>query len=275
MISVCYTYHTPGRSPLALPAGIRALAHHNYGEGRLPLFRPIVSAQAERWDGGLDGVCINHEPRERLPDLAEWVRLLRRVWSPGLGGEIVAYGADPGVNQFIDKPVGTIAMALRRPRLVGYTGPQEWARLGYDGYKRPTDTKLQDFKDRLRYRIDRLRQYGAITRKPGVWFIDVQDQWAKDAYTKPTIHADQWVLAQIEACPATVDMCIYAGANEDSARTIVDRAVMRALGWIMERRSEWKATGLSSVKDGVTSGALAGSLGWSVSSLGRALSSRS
>ena len=262
MISVCYTY--PMQAPaLVLPPGVVALAHHNFGEDDKPAERPAVSAQARNAGTNVDGAVLNYEPRNRtrgdsVDVLRRWPSLLRRAWPSGL---CVAYGADTGINNpdWNTTPFN-VAMVLRKPRKVGDTGPQEWARLGLDGYRRKADTNLVTFKARLAWKAERLTRFHELTGTPGVWFIDVQDQFTRGAlaYSQPVIHAKEWIIAQIDACPKGAGLCIFAGASNGTAREIVDVAILKALGWAQERRNEWTASGSSKRGTGRTVGASAG-----------------
>lgn len=238
-VSVCYCFDSG--PPLILPAGVQAFSFRNYDEYDRPRDKPIVSAQAWNADGDVDGAVLNYEPeRRRIGDGAEvlqrWTLLLRRSWPRG---RCVAYGADMAVNnpEWLTS-VHTIAMALRKPRAADERGPTQWASLGLDGYKRPTDQFMPHFKERLAWKANRLETFYGFTKTRGTWFIDVQDQWLRDdrseacAYSKPKIHNDEWILGQIEACPPTADICIFAGADNPDARAIVDAAILKTIGFI-------------------------------------------
>jgi hypothetical protein len=263
MIAVCYTF--PVSAPaLILPPGVVALAHHNFGDGPKPSERPLsVSAQAWNTEGNIDGAVLNYEPKLRkrgdaVDVLKLWPSMLRRAWPTGV---CVAYGADTGINNpdWNTTPFN-IALVLRKPRKVGERGPQEWARLGLDGYKRTEDTDLTKFRGRLAWKAERLTRFYDLTKTRGVWFVDVQDQFTRKklAYSKPVVHGKEWIIAQIEACPKEADLCIFAGASNADARAVVDEAILKALGWAKERRDTWQGTGLSKPGTSSTSGASAG-----------------
>jgi hypothetical protein len=248
-MAVCYTY-PPHAPALILPPGVLALSHHNYGEGFLPVETPSVSAQAWNAESNVDGAVVNYEPVMRrrgdsVEVLKRWASLFRRTWPSGL---CVAYGADTGINNpDWNTTPHAIAMALRKPKAKDEQGPTRFASLGLDGYKRRGDTDLAAFAERLAWKAERLERFYELTKTPGTWFIDVQDQFTYPgkSYSVPVIHRKEWVLAQIDACPKKANLCIFAGASNADAREIVDQAVLNALGWAKERRDEWKGTGSS------------------------------
>lgn len=264
-VMVCYTY--PIQAPaLILPPGVLALAHHNHGDWVEPAENPSVSAQAWNTEGNIDGAVVNYEPITRkrgdaVEVLKRWARLFRQKWPSGL---VVAYGADTGINnpEWNTTP-HTIAMALRRPRTMGVSGPTQFASLGLDGYRRRGDTDLTAFAARLAWKADRLVRNYEWSKTPGTWFVDVQDQFTYPgkAYSVPLIHRKEWVLAQADACPKGANLCIFAGASNAEARKVVDDAVLDALSWIKERRDEWKGIGSLNHATSATEPGSAGSRG--------------
>lgn len=226
ILAVCYT-HDAGVSPLALPEGVLALAHHNFGRKTKPLPKPIVSSQAVG-KAGVSGVVINHEAR--VPSLGDWTLLWRSCqW----GDVTVAHGIDAGVQGFM-QPTHAVARALLRPvpagAVVRHRTIRERAHMSYDGYKLPQDTVTWEYRSRMRPRLDRLVEIQERNQAASLVFTDVQNQYVPDAYGNGLVlHSAGWMKIQIDAAVSRgLSVCIFAGASTSEARKRIDPAILEA-----------------------------------------------